>query len=165
MRSWIVAALLLGGCGRHDAPSQPDSPGARLEAAAVDAGLVTDPAKVSLTGAWSRDTDRVCIVPGTGGKARIGVLIDYGEGQGCAASGTVERSGGKLDLRLGSCRIAATFDGERIVFPAEVPAECDPSCAGRASLAALSVDRQSDSVSEAATLRAPSGRLLCGAPD
>ena len=135
-------------------------PGGKLEAAALARGLVPDPT-APIIGAWARDTDRVCVVPGHGGDLAIGALVDYGEGQGCAASGTVKRSGGRLDIRFGACRMIAAFDGERIVFPPEVPAACDQLCIGRASLAALAVDRQSESVSEAATLRTPGGRPLC----
>ena len=164
---WPAATLLLlaAGCdGRNDTPSPVGSAGARLERAAIGAGLVIDPASRSIVGAWARETDRACIVPDRGGEAdRIGVLIDYGEGQGCAASGTVGRDGDRLDLRLGDCRLVARFDGERIVFPAEVPPACERLCTGRASLAAMTVERQSEAISEALNLRTPSGRSLCGA--
>ena len=159
----VVAALLLAGCGRgQDAPAASGEAGARLERAAVSAGLIVDTASRSIVGAWARDTDRACVVPGVGGDDRIGVLIDYGAGQGCAASGTVRRSGDGLEVRLGECRLTARFDGGRIVFPAEVPAACDRLCSGRASLAAMTVERQSESLSEALSLRTPSGRTLCG---
>ncbi len=162
MKSAVAAVLLLtAGC--HAAPQAADAgAGSRLERAAVAAGLVVDPASRSIVGAWARDTDRACIVPGDGKESRLGVLVDYGAGQGCAGSGTVKRNGAALDVRLGDCRLTARFDGERIVFPAEVPAACDSLCVGRASLAALTVERQSESVSEALSLRAPSGRTLCG---
>lgn len=164
MRKALSAALLLvAGC--HNDPGRVASnedAGARLERAAVAAGLVVDPASRSLTGAWARDTDRACIVPGEGRDSRLGVLIDYGAGQGCAASGTIRQSGAALDVRLGECRLTARFDGDRIVFPAEVPPACDSLCTGRASLAAMTIERQSESVSEALSLRAQSGRILCG---
>lgn len=157
-----VAALLflLAGCGEAE-PAVAESAGAKLEAAAVSAGLVPDPERASLVGAWARDTDRVCIVPGEGGAERIGVLIDYGEVNGCVATGALRRSGERLAVELGDCRIKARFDGERIAFPAKIDPACDRLCRGAASLAAMSVDRVSGSASEAATLRAPSGRLLC----
>jgi hypothetical protein len=158
--------MLLAGCrGRTHATEATLSAGDRLERAAVAAGLVIDPASRSIAGAWSLDTDRACIVPAaeTGGDERIGLLIDYGQGQGCAASGTVRRSGDRLDMRLGACRVTARFDGERIVFPGEVPAACDRLCTGRASLAAMTVERQSGSVAEARSLRTPKGEALCGA--
>ena len=158
----MLMLLLVAGCSQPDPTTRnAGSPGDKLEASATARGLVPDPS-ASIVGAWARDTDRVCVVPGGADREMlIGALVDYGEGQGCAATGTVTRSGGHLNIRFGACRMTATFDGARIVFPAEVPATCDQLCIGRASLAALAVDRQSDSVSEAATLKTPGGRSLC----
>lgn len=156
---YAALLLLLLGCDRPE--PQTTSAGAKLEAAAVGAGLVPDPARATLIGSWSRDADRVCIVPGEDGRERIGVLIDYGEGNGCVGSGIVRRSGERLDVDLGPCRFAARFDGERMVFPAEIGPACDRLCRGNATLAALAVDQVSQSAAEAATLRAPSGKLLC----
>ncbi|MES3081787.1 hypothetical protein [Sphingomonas faeni] len=160
MKRVLLLALLLGGCGREPATAAADSAGARLEAAAETAGIVPDP-NAPLQGSWARDTDRVCVV-GTAKTARIGVSVDYGEDQACAASGTVERSGDALKFAFGACKFDARFDGDRIVFPAEVPQACESLCTGRASLAALTVDRLSESRSEAATLRSTKGKLLCG---
>lgn len=163
-RAALLALILLAGCRRSsDTAAAAASAGGRLEQAAIAAGLVVDPSSRSIVGAWSLDTDRACIVPAArGDDARIGLLIDYGQGQGCAASGTIRRSGSdRLDVRLGDCRVAARFEGERIVFPAEVSAACDRLCTGRATLAAMTVERQSESVAEAQSLRAPGGRPLC----
>jgi hypothetical protein len=155
----LLLALMASGCGREPATAVADSAGARLEAAAETAGIVPDP-KAPLQGSWARDTDRVCVA-GTDKIARIGVSIDYGEDQACAGSGTVERSGGALKLAFGACKFDARFDGDRIVFPAEVPEACESLCTGRASLAALTVARLSESRSEASTLRSSAGKLLC----
>jgi hypothetical protein len=160
MRRALLIALTLGGCGTEPSNAVADSPGARLEAAAQTAGIVPDP-NAPLQGSWARDTDRVCVV-GTGKTSRVGVSVDYGEDQTCAASGTVSRSGDVLKLAFGACTFDARFDGDRIVFPAEVPAACESLCTGRASLAAVTVDRLSESRSEAATLRSSGGKLLCG---
>ena len=161
MRRALLLALLLAGCDGGRPVAQPATPGARLEASAVAAGLVVDPRSASEIGSWSRDGDRVCVVPADNDDERIGALVDYGDGQGCAASGTAERHGERLDVIFGSCRFAARFDGTRIVFPAELPGACDTLCTGRASLAALAMTRISGSASEARTLRSPGGRLLC----
>ena len=163
MRSVLIAALLLAGCGDRAVDAQADSPGARLESAAREAGLVSAGEKPSLVGSWGRDTDRLCVVPGSGGDYRIGAVVDYGEGQSCAAAGTATRSGATLDVRFGTCRFAARIDDDRIIFPAELPAACERVCAGRASLAAVTVDRVSPSIAEASTLRLGTGRPLCGA--
>ncbi len=159
MKRAALLALALSACGQAPSATIADSAGARLESAAQTVGIVPDP-RAPLQGSWSRDTDRICVV-GTGKTARIGVSIDYGEDQACAGSGTVERSGDTLKLAFGACTFAATFDGDRIVFPAEMPEACDSLCTGRATLAALTVDRISESRSEAATLRSTGGKLLC----
>ena len=161
MRRMLVLALLLGGCGRADAPEAATGAGAELERAAVAAGLVPDPARASIVGAWARDSDRVCVVPGPGGADRIGVLVDYGEGNGCVGRGVARRSGDRIAVELGACRIDARFDGERIAFPAEVEPACERLCRGNATLAALSVAQVGASAAEASALRAPSGAPLC----
>lgn len=157
----LATYALVPACGRQP-PSPAPSAGARLENAAVAAGMVVDPRRVTLVGAWSRDTDRLCVVPGHAGTLRVGVLIDYGEGQGCAASGTLRQHRDSARLALGPCRFDAAIDGDRIVFPAELPSACDSLCTGRASLSALAVDRVSASASEAAQLRSSAGQPLCG---
>ena len=161
MRRAVALALLLAGCGGPPDAPQEDTPGARLEAAADRAGLIVDPKTASLVGSWARDTDRVCVVPDAGDSYRIGAMIDYGEGQGCAASGTARRRGDRIAIVFGACRFDAAFDGARIAFPAELPPACDGLCTSRASLAALSVERLSGSRSEAETLRTPAGKRLC----
>lgn len=158
--AWLPMLLLLG-CGSEPQTAAPDTAGARLEAAAEQAGLVVDPAAATLVGSWARDTDRLCVTPRGRDRFGVGVLIDYGPGQGCVASGTVRRRGDRLTVDLGACAFDAHFDGERIAFPAELPAACDRLCTGHATLAALSVEHLSTASSEAETLRAPGGRLLC----
>ncbi|HXH15893.1 MAG TPA: hypothetical protein VNJ10_07140 [Sphingomonas sp.] len=160
MKRMLLLALVLGGCGQGSSTVVADSPGARLEAAAATAGIIAHP-DAPLQGSWARDTDRVCVV-GTDRISRIGVSLDYGEDQGCAASGTAERSGNALKLAFGACKFEARFEGDRIVFPVDLPAPCESLCTGRASLAALTVYRLSESRSEAATLRSSTGKLLCG---
>lgn len=160
MKRVLLLALALGGCGQEQKAPVVDSAGARLEAAAETAGIVPN-RNAPLQGSWARDTDRVCVV-GTDKIARIGVSVDYGEAQGCTASGTVERSGDALKLAFGGCKFDAMFDGDRIVFPAEMPEACESLCTGRASLAAVTVDRISESRSEASTLRSTGGRSSAG---
>ena len=158
----VPLALLLTACGTEAPIGNDGSAGAALEAAAVTAGLVPDSARAIITGMWSRDSDRMCIVPGDKGGLRIGAVVDYGEGAGCAGSGTARRSRDGLVVTFGACRIDASFDGERIVFPAEVSSECESLCTGRASFAAMDAAQVSESISEAKALRASTGRMLCG---
>jgi hypothetical protein len=161
-RSWF-ALLLLAASACHRKAEAPNNAtaGAALEQAAERTGLIIDSAKVDLVGAWARDTDRVCVVRTSDTSYRVGALIDYGAGQECAARGTATRTGDTVDVRFGACRFRARLDGDRLAFPASLPAECDSLCSGRASLAALDVDHLSTSQSEASTLRAPDRTPLC----
>jgi len=165
MRVSIALALAIAGCSGEAPDRSPDTPGSKLEAAALEQGLIVDPATATLGGSWSRDSDRLCVVGEERGDQRIGIVTDYGQGQACSATGLVRRLGERLDVELrNGCRFDARFEGDRIVFPAEVPASCASLCTGRASLAAIRVERLSASVSEARTLRDRDGAPLCGDP-
>ncbi len=157
----FAIALIIGGCGDDASPEPPPGDGGRLESAAVRAGLVTDPASAPVIGSYASDGDRICVLPGEGGRLRVGVVADYGEGQRCFGRGEATRSGGSLEVALGACRLTARVDGERITFPAALPDECDALCTGRATLAAVDVERLSGSVSEAAAMRDVRGRPVC----
>lgn len=164
MRAILLTTLLLAGCGKASGPQARSTPAPDLESAAISAGVIADPNSSDISGLFSRDTDRVCIVPAAL-DFRIGVFVDYGDQQSCSGSGTVTRVGETLHVSLDSaadCAFDARFEGDRIVFPGRLPGACEKLCSQRASLAALDVRRLSDSVAEATTLRNSRGTLLCG---
>ena len=169
MRAALLLALaVLGGCsdrtpGRNMAAAT--GAGAELEAAAIAAGVIPDPNSTDPTGLYSRGTDRLCVLPAAE-DFRIGIDVDYGDGQHCSASGTARRDGERLRVRFegtGDCGFDARFEGDRVVFPGKLPKGCAVYCTGRASLSGLEVDRLSSSASEARAMRGAGGRLLCGA--
>lgn len=157
MKRFAAAVMLLAGCSPAATP--PTEPGgAGLEQAAIARGVVRDPATAAPVGLYAREGDRLCVTD-----RRIGVFIDYGEGIGCSGRGGFARDGERLRVDLGKgCVFEAAFDGDRIRFPGEMPAVCETLCTKRASLTGLQVERLSESGSEAAALRDPSGRGLCG---
>lgn len=160
----MAALALLAGCSGKQGSDAADSgdAGAQLEQAAIATGVVPDPDSTDLTGVYARDPEQVCVVPAAK-DFRIGVTMDYGRGQQCSGTGTASRSGETLHVDLGGgCRFDASFDGSRIDFPGEVPSACDAVCTGRASIAGIGVDRLSNSLSEATSLRDAHDRPLCG---
>ena len=163
-RTPVAALLLLAACGGSGNPTVDLEGGEALEKAARSAGLVADPARVTPVGVFVANADRLCVVPARQGDDtayRVGVSVDYGEGQRCAARGSaVRRDALAVDLGRG-CRFDAQNEGDRIIFPRILPAACEAMCEGRATLAALRVDRLSDAAAEAARLRDADGALLC----
>jgi hypothetical protein len=139
----FAALAVLAGCHAPQSPQQQATP-TGLEAAAIQAGIIPDPASTDITGLYAREADRVCIVP-SATAYRIGVTIDYDDSERCSGSGVVTRDGETLHV---------SFDAPR--------SSSGCRCQDRASIAGLALDRLSDSVSEAATLRGPRGKLLCG---
>lgn len=162
MRHTAALALLVTACNPGD-PAPAPTPTATtnaLERAAVAAGMVPDPA-ADPTGLYAREEDRLCVVPAATGW-RVGVATALIDEPGCTASGTLQRRGDRLAIDLGDgCAFDARFEGDRIVFPADVPEACAKRCAGRASLSALDVPMLSDAPAEAAALRDRRGHALC----
>lgn len=157
MRMWAAALLLLAGCSQGAAPV-PEPEGAALEEAAVARGVVRDAATAEPVGLYAREGDRLCVAG-----QRIGAFVDYGEANGCSARGRLVRDGERLRVDFGKgCTFEAGFDGDAVRFPGALPDGCESACRGRASLAGLRFDRLSESGSEAAALRDPAGRGLCG---
>ena len=161
MRALPLPLLLaLAACSGGQSAGQNAAAPQDLESAAIERGLVHDPE--------DSDTDRICIVR-RGDEYRIGAFVDYGERITCSASGKVTRAGETLrvafdggDKEREGCGFDARFDGDTIRFPGNVPDACSKLCAQRASWAGLEVERLSESGAEAAALRDPVGKPLCG---
>jgi len=159
-----LAVLIVAGCSRAEPQAESNTAAPTgLEAAAIESGVIDDPKSADITGLYTRETDRVCIVPAP--KAyQIGVFVDYGDQQHCSGLGSIARAGETLHVTFSDaegCAFDARFEGDRIVFPGSVPEPCRKLCTERASIAGLTVDQLSNAASEAATLRDSRGRLLC----
>lgn len=159
-RAALALVLALAGCsGGEDTPNSvaPD-----LESVAIERGLVRDPTSGDIAGLYAHGGDRLCVVPAAD-RLRVGVYVLDATRPGCSASGTAERSGDRLRIDFGGgCVAEAQLEGVRIVFPARLPTACTQRCTARTSLGGLRVERLSDVVSEAAALRDPGGRAICG---
>ena len=161
----FVLVALLGACHGSQPTPQATSTPTSLEAAAIEAGIVADPANTDPTGLYTRDRDRICVVP-SATAFRIGIYVDYGDTYYCSGQGEATRAGETLHVELANapgCNFDARFEGDRIVLPGRLPDTCQKACSSRASLAGLSVERMSDSPSEAGALRDGRGRMLCAA--
>jgi len=158
----MLVVLALAGCDAQPAAGGAEDAGTALERTALASGMVADPSRVVATGTYASGEDKVCLVPaGETDRYRVGASVDLGEQQQCVGRGTA-RGRDKLDVEMGQgCQFVASIDGDRIVFPAVLPAGCDTMCEGRATLAALEAERLSDSVAEAARVAGADGKPLC----
>lgn len=161
----VLVLAILPGCQSKQPIPQASATPTSLEAAAIEAGIVADPANTDPTGLYTRDRDRICVVP-SATAFRIGIYVDYGDTYYCSGQGEATRAGETLHVELANapgCNFDAQFEGDRIVVPGRLPDSCQKACSPRASLAGLSVERMSDSPSEAGALRDGRGRMLCAA--
>ncbi|RYE01890.1 MAG: hypothetical protein EOP61_09985 [Sphingomonadales bacterium] len=159
---WLPALLMLAACSGQQAAK--DQAPQDLEKAAIERGLVRNPADTEIAGLYARDTDRICIVPTSIGY-KVGAFVDYGDGITCSGTGTASRVGETLHIELGAegtCGFDAKFDGDKITVPGTLPGGCDKLCNRRASYAGLEVSRLSESPAEAAAMRDANGKRLCG---
>ncbi|MEP9360601.1 hypothetical protein [Sphingomonas sp. KR3-1] len=158
--------LLLAACSSGNAPTNKAEKPQDLEKAAIERGLVRNPADTDIAGLYARDTDRICIVPDEQLGYRIGAFVDYGDRITCSGTGRASRVGASLHIEFGedgSCSFDAKYDGDKIAFPGALPDGCNKFCARRASYAGLEVTRLSESAAEAAAMRDANGKRLCGA--
>jgi len=160
----LLLALALAACSGDKQPDKPQPP-QDLEKAAIERGLIRNPADTEIAGLYARDTDRICIVPDQELGYRIGAFVDYGDRITCSGSGRASRVGEALHVEFGqdgSCSFDARYDGDKIAFPGALPDGCNKFCARRASYAGLEVTRLSESAAEASAMRDANGNRLCG---
>ncbi|MFK3890187.1 hypothetical protein [Sphingomonas sp. NPDC079357] len=154
----VVLLTLLAACSPAHDVREDDAAGRALEVAAHRAGLVSEVADA--TGVYAVGEDRLCLT-GAAPRYRIGVSVDFGEGQRCIGHG-IAQGRGDLTVDLGDgCRFTATRIGDQLLFPVRTPAACARSCQGRATFDTLSLDRLSEASGEATRLRGADGKLLC----
>lgn len=164
-RAGLLLTLVLAACSGGEAPANKAEKPQDLEKAAIERGLVRNPADTDVAGLYARDTDRICIVPDEELGYRIGAFVDYGDRITCSGSGRASRVGESLHIEFGedgSCSFDAKYDGDKIAFPGALPDGCNKFCAKRASYAGLEVIRLSESAAEAAAMRDANGKRLCG---
>jgi len=153
-RASLSLLLLLTGCHRSDASRNVGGandtvvPTSALERAALNAGVITDSAKVSVPGLYQRrheaGVDTLCVAPGNDRRHDFGMEAIFGTEQYCRGEGTARRAGDKLILHFSGrsqCIIVAQYDGDRVALPGVVDVKCADLCSGRGSLEGVTFPR------------------------
>jgi hypothetical protein len=146
--------LLLAACHRPDASRNDGGandtvvPTSALERAALNAGVITNSAKVSVPGLYQRrheaGVDTLCVAPGKDRRYDFGMEAVFGTAQYCRGGGTARRVGDKLILHFSGrsqCIIVAQYDGDRVALPGVVDVKCADLCIGRGSLEGVTFPR------------------------
>lgn len=162
----LVAVAILAGCGGNNTgEEQTKLSGEALETAATERGLfgaeVADPAGI-FERRQGQGRDRVCAVTSDDGAWRFAAELQVADGGTCLTGGTLAVSAAENDARrtvtltfqgLDHCAVSVTEQGDQLIFPAHMPANCSALCAGRVNLAGAEFDRTSWSQEEARILR------------
>ena len=167
-----LLGLLLPACqAPAEAPKEPAATVVQsggLERAAIESGVIADPAHVSPVGLFQRrheaGTDRLCVLPDTGRHFRFGVEAIFGRDEHCRGSGTARRAGDKLILQFSGaprCIIVAQYDGDRIAMPGVVDMNCARLCDGRGSLEGVSLPRLASDAAAALAAHSRENDALC----
>ncbi|MEO9600498.1 hypothetical protein [Parasphingorhabdus sp.] len=136
----LLLSLLLAGCDQGPADSEKtEAEVSPLEQAAIDAGVIPDAGKVTLSGAFERrsnlGTDRFCAVGNDENGYQVGMIAVFGPDSKCEALGEAERDGENVHITLTSeekCSFTARFDGVELEMPGELPEACASYCSARA---------------------------------
>lgn len=154
--------LLLAACSPSGEPAGQSE--AQDDAAAPGAGA----AAAGLTGLYESGAkgrpDQLCMIDEAKG-ARFGLVV-WGAGlNSCSGTGTAERKGEGLRLRMTgdeTCAIDARLEGGTVILPASIPEGCAYYCGSGASLANARFTRSGSSLADAARARDLVGDPLCG---
>lgn len=147
-RGLALLLLPLAGCGDNGGDGagkvSGNGPGARLEAAAIESGLIPDPDDIIVSGRFERrsdvGTDKFCAISEGEAEARIGMLAVFGADSQCEARGTARWQGEQVHLELSgkeTCSFDAQFDGVALQLPGSLPRGCESYCNGRGSFSGV----------------------------
>ncbi|HMJ93080.1 MAG TPA: hypothetical protein VK472_03155 [Allosphingosinicella sp.] len=159
MRTYLLALLLLAGCGSQDQGAD--------NQAGSETGPVFPPS-AGLTGLYeggsAAQPDQLCMIDEDKAPARFGLVVWGANDHSCLGAGEAVREGDRLRLTMAgdsTCRIDARIEGDRIVLPADVPEGCAYYCGARARFAARTLTRKGADAAAARKATDLAGDPLC----
>lgn len=172
-RPAVLACLALAGCSETQAGDDAAAV-VPLDAAAIEAGVIVDPAALDLAGSFAdtggTGSDAFCARGERQGDYAVGVLVSFGGSSQCEAQGSARLAGEQARITLNrsgagksvaGCSFSARFDGNGLALPGSLPAGCQAVCSDRASLAGASFALVEPGDRAAAAARGRSIERLC----
>jgi hypothetical protein len=158
--------LILAGCGTSGVDRGAVENKAQPPPEAAPAPVVqTD----SLTGLYESGQgprrSQMCLVDGSGGASRFGLVL-WGAGEAsCSGAGTAARTGDVVRFTMEgdqACVVEGRVDGTRLAFPSSLPEGCAYYCGQGASLARATFVKVGGTSEDAGRARDLVGDPLCG---
>lgn len=167
MKKLLIALLILGGCsggeGQGDDNAIVPADGRKTGQASMRPGEIS-----TLMGLYEGDgaprANQLCIVENAGETPRFGLVVWGANLHSCSGSGTAEREGDRLRLKMAgdeTCTIDARISGAGIVLPDSVPDGCAYYCGAEARLTGARFDQVGTGRDDAAKAKDLVGDPLC----
>ena len=167
MKKLLIALLILGGCsggeGQDDGNAVAPADGSKTAEAPTRPGEIS-----TLMGLYEGDgaprANQLCIVENAGEAPRFGLVVWGANLHSCSGSGTAEREGDRLRLKMAgdeTCTIDARISGAGIVLPDSVPDGCAYYCGAEARLTGARFDQVGTGRGDAAKAKDLVGDPLC----
>jgi hypothetical protein len=167
MKMLLIALLILAGCSRGEEQGGGNASG--QGSAGTSAAAPGSPGRIgTLMGLYEGgDVDpknQLCMVENEGETPRFGLVVWGSNQHSCSGSGTAERSGDRLALKMAgdeACTIEARISGKSILLPGSVPDGCAYYCGANARLTAARFDQVGTGRDDAAKAKDLVGDPLC----
>ena len=141
MKRVMAVLLLVGGCQQAEqqkdgAPGQGQVSRDRAGGQAGGGGRIGDLTGLYEGGQAAR-RNQLCMVANSPTDTRFGLVVWGANQHSCSGSGTVNRSGDRLQLKMTgdeTCTIEAYIEGGAVILPGSLPEGCAYYCGARATM-------------------------------
>jgi hypothetical protein len=170
MKKILLSLIFFGACS-PDAADDRQAPAGGAASAAPKAGQPkTTPGRIgTLAGLYEGGTGaskhQMCVVEGSGGSQRFGLVVWGANMHSCAGSGAVTRQGDVLKLAMAgdsACTIEAAISGQTVKLPQQVPEGCSYYCGAQAKLGGVELTQVGTGKADAMKAKDLVGEPLCG---
>ena len=170
MKKILVALTLFGACSPQVEDNQQAPSGGAAPTKTAATQTKAAPGRIATLaglyeGGAGNQKHQMCVVEGSGGGQRFGLVVWGANMHSCAGSGTVSRSGDVLKLAMAgdsACTIVAAINGKTVKLPQQVPSGCSYYCGAQAKLGGAELTQVGTGKDDAMKARDLVGEPLCG---